>query len=789
MKKMILNLFWLFSIVVIVVISAAKALNPHRIFRSSSSSKKRSLQSQSSFSTSIAKLTASNGGIGDWFGGYNQVSISNNRIVVGADGYDSRKGAVYLFGDSRNPQSGRSYSQLAFLTAIDGESGDWFGNSVAMDGDMIVVGAIYAANSTGAAYVYQIITDENNNFVSISQLAKLTPSNGVSNDEFGSSVAIRGKYILVGAERVDKNDFVAVGSAYLFGNLSNDPNSPEWTELQQFQPNDLTEYDHFGYSVAMDENIAVIGTYDLDANAAYVFAPVDSSSSSSLSTSWTLTAKLTGSTNSYFGYSVAVTGNWIVVGAPHDDSNTNGSNAGAVFVFTKTSSSSTWTQMTQLLASDGAADDWFGRSVSISKDASTIVVGAYYVNFNSNITDSGAAYMFRNINSTTTTTTTTSTVEWTQMGKFVAADRNTNDNLGSSIAMENNIVVVGAWGDDSDTGSVYVVDTGFASSTPATTAPPTTAQPTTVPTTVPTSTPVTPEPTMPPSSDNDSSSTPPLPTITNSPTTAVPLPPTTTTTTPTPSNIDTDPTNSPIPNNNTTTQPPVAEQSDNESNVIVTAIVVVGVVVTVLGSVLAFFNYRTKRDAREQQQQQALIPSPPPPPPPSSSNIPAVENTAAAAADEEEPTTPIMADAVVLVVPPPAQEVRDETLRAAAFLDPATVAAAAAKTSAAAAAAAVTNPSEKELPRYKDQVRAVQPPGPSDTNSRSSPKRNHQIHDPDDFPQQNRYPKEEEKEEEKEQSLEDQPPAVRPQQQPQQQLHRDPPANRHPPSNQDRVDL
>jgi hypothetical protein len=382
------------------------------------------------------------------------------------------------------------------------------------------------------------------------------------------------------------------------------------------------------------------------------------------------------------------------VGAPHDD-NTNGSNAGAVFVFTKTSSSSTWTQMTQLLASDGAESDFFGISVSISKDASTIVVGAYYVDFNSNITDSGAAYMFRNINSTTTTTTTTSTVEWTQMGKFVAADRNTNGSLGSSIAMENNIVVVGAWGDDSGTGSVYVVDTGLSSSTP-------------------------------------------------------------------------------VPYNST--------------GAIVGVSAVVGVVVIVLGlgSVLAFFNYRIKlqREAREQQQQQALIPPPPPPPPPYSSNIPAVENTAAAAAADEESTTPIMADAAVVVVPPPAQEVRDETLEAAAFLDPATVAAAAAASKAA--AAVVTTPTEKGLPRYKDQVRTVQPPGPSATNSPSSPKRNHQIHDPDGFHQQNRYPKEEEKEEEKEQSLEDQPPAVRPQQQ--QQLHRDPPAYRHPPSYQDRVD-
>jgi hypothetical protein len=696
MKKMIINLFSLFSIVV-------PTWNLHRILRSSfsSSKKKRFLQSQSSFSTSIAKLTASNGGIDDCFGDENQVSISNNRIVVGALGYDTNRGAVYLFGDSRNPQSGHSYSQLAFLTANDGEIDDWFGDSVAVHGDIIVVGASeFLSDGPGAAYVYRIITDENNNFVSISQVAKLTASNGVANDYFGFSVAVRGKYILVGAIGVDKNGSLDFGSAYLFGNLSNNSNTPEWTELQQIQPNDLTEADLFGYSVAMDDNIAIIGT--CRGNAAYVFAPVNSSSSSlSLSTSWTLTAKLTGSMSSDFGYSVAVTRNWIVVGAFGDD-NSNGNGAGAVFVFTKTSSSSssTWTQMTQLLAADGAAEDWFGISVSISKDASTIVVGADWVDFNSNITNSGAAYMFRNINSMTT-----------QMGKFVAADRNANNSLGSSIAMENNIVVVGACGDDSYTGSVYVVDTGFSSSTPPPTAQPRTAPPTAMLTDVD----------QQPNSDSKNVFTP---------------------------------------------------------GVIVGMSAIVGVVVLGLG--IAYFNYRIKREAREQQQQgmntaDDQIP-PPPSPPSSSSNIPAAENTAAAADDET--TTPIMADAVVLVVPPPAQEVRDETLQAAAFLDPATAAVAVVAKTAAAAAAAITTPTKKGLPRYKDQVRAVQPPGPSATNLPSLPKRNHQIHDQDDFPRQNKYPKEEEKEEEKEQSLEDQPPAVLPQQQQNKPpiLHPDPPA-------------
>jgi hypothetical protein len=478
-----------------------------------------------------------------------------------------------------------------------------------------------------------------------------------------------------------------------------------------------------------------------------------------------------------------VTGNWIVVGAYFDD-NANGNDAGAVFVFTKTSTSSpsSWTQLTQLLASNGTGGDYFGKSVSISKDASTIVVGADFADFNSTITDSGAAYIFQAINSTTTTTTSTTMVEWTQMGKFVAASRESFDHLGRSIAIENNIVVVGASGDDSYTGSVYVVDTGFSSLAPSTAAPDSgvTPEPTVVPT---------PDPTMPSSLENDSGSTPQLP-MTNSPTSTFPLLPTTTTN-PSSSGIDTDPANSPM-TNNSTIQPPEQPNSDSKTvfspGVIVGMSAMVCVVIIVLG--IAFFNYRIKiqREKREQQQQ------------------------------TNETATHIMADAVVLVVPPPGQEAHDETLEADAFLDPSTVdataktaaaaaAAAAAAitnptekklprykdqvTAAAAAAASITNSTEKELPRYKDQVRAVEPLGLSiDLPSLSM--ENCQLQNQDNH-QEHQYQEHQCPEEEKEEGIEDQPPVVQPQQQ---ILHPDPPAainyqkqHHQLPSYKDRVDL
>jgi hypothetical protein len=329
-----------------------------------------------------------------------------------------------------------------------------FGETVAIDGDFIVVGATRATgktSGTGAVYVYKISEDSTGKILSISEEIKLTASDGKSNESFGTSVAIHGNFILVGANRAENNAVRFPGAAYLFGYLPKDSNSPpQWTQLLKFQPTDLETLNNFGTSVALDENIAVIGAPGIGTNAVYVFAPVDPLSP--LSSSWNQITKITQPTKIEFGFSVAVAGSWLVVGAYGDD--TKGTDAGAVFVYTKTSSSlSPWTQTTQLFAVDGVDDDNFGTSVAISKDASTIVVGADFDDFNDSIIDSGAAYLFW-----TNSIPTTSTSTWTQAGKFLAKDPVTDDILGSSIAIKNNIVVVGAGGDNSGKGIVYLLD-------------------------------------------------------------------------------------------------------------------------------------------------------------------------------------------------------------------------------------------------------------------------------------------------------------------------------------------
>jgi hypothetical protein len=302
-------LFLLFTIFVV-----SEATNPNQILtsklRSQFTPSHRLLQtSPSSISTPIMKLTASNGGENDFFGGSNAVAISNNRIVVSAYGYEDRS-AAYLFGDPWNPQSGHDYTELAILYTSDEGTQGIFSN-VAMDGDTIVVGATSASSVTGASestlalFVYQVINNNDNYNVTVSQTATLTVENGGTYDFFGWAVAIRGNTILVSAIGGDNLS----GSAYIFGNPSTDPNIPEWTQLQQLQPDDLTENDWFGFSVALDDNVALVGTGGAlgDAFAVYVFAVEnDDSSTSSFLSAWTQTAKLTGLAGSFFGASLAV---------------------------------------------------------------------------------------------------------------------------------------------------------------------------------------------------------------------------------------------------------------------------------------------------------------------------------------------------------------------------------------------------------------------------------------------------------------------------------------------------
>jgi len=337
-----------------------------------------------------AKLTVSDGAANDYFG--ISVSVSGDTIVIGAyadDGDGTNSGSAYVF---VKPSGGwAEATQTAKLTASDGAAWDNFGDSVSVSGDTIVVVAGYdddSGSNSGSAYVF---VKPDGGWSDATQTAKLTASDGAANDNFGESVSVTGGTIVAGAYGDDDNGSLS-GSAYVFVKPSG--GWSDATQTAKLTASDGTANDHFGISVSVSGDTIVVGApHDNDngteSGSAYVFVkPSDGWSDT------TQTAKLTasdGAVEDNFGWSVSVSGDTVVVGAVDDDANGDGS--GSAYVFEKPSGGwSDATQTAKLADIDGAADDDFGWSVSVSGD--TIVVGAPYDDDNGTNSGSAHVYMF-----------------------------------------------------------------------------------------------------------------------------------------------------------------------------------------------------------------------------------------------------------------------------------------------------------------------------------------------------------------------------------------------------------
>ena len=386
------------------------------------------------------------------------VTVHGDTLVIGALGDEpGNTGAAYVF-----TRVAGGWTQAGKLTARDRGSDAGFGHSVAVHGDTIVVGA-YEENhgvgtgDAGAAYVF---TKPATGWIDMPQTARLTASDAAADDEFGSSVAVNGDTIVVGAAVARDGS----GSAYVFTKPSNG-----WADMTETaELKGVGNADRFGRSVAVHGDTVVVGAAEENSarGTAYVFTK---SATTGVWDDWhntsasNATAKLTASNRDeydYFGRSVVVEGETIVVGAPYDDDKGNGS--GSAYVFTKPANGwATGNETAKLAASGTATGDEFGISVAV--DGNTILVGArkddHTDSDGSNIGDSGSAYVF------TEPTSDGGWADWdpdqdTETDKLTAYDRNRNDQFGNSVAVDGDTVLVGAVGDDSDKGSAYVFGTG-----------------------------------------------------------------------------------------------------------------------------------------------------------------------------------------------------------------------------------------------------------------------------------------------------------------------------------------
>ena len=385
-----------------------------------------SFTTKSSFvpSSEQAKLTASDGAGGDYFGISTSLSSDGNTSIVGAYGKNSQTGAAYIF-----TRSGSTWTQQAKLTASDAATYDYFGYSVSLssDGNTSIVGAYSKNSSTGAAYIFT------RSGTTWSQQAKLTASDGAGGDYFGISTSLSsdGNTSIVGA--YGKNS--QTGAAYIFTRSGS-----TWTQQAKLTASDAATYDYFGVSVSIssDGNTSIVSAHGKNSTtgAAYIFTRSGST--------WSQQAKLTasdGAGGDRFAYSTSLSsdGNTAIVGAYGNNSST-----GVAYIFTR--SGSTWSQQAKLTASDGVANDYFGYSTSLSSDGNTSIVGAYGKN-----SQTGAAYIFTRSGST-----------WTQQAKLTASDAATYDYFGVSVSIssDGNTSIVGAYAADpsgiSSAGAAYI---------------------------------------------------------------------------------------------------------------------------------------------------------------------------------------------------------------------------------------------------------------------------------------------------------------------------------------------
>ena len=324
------------------------------------------------------KLYASDPAANDNFG--RSVSISGNTLVVGADGNDdngSSSGSAYVF--ERNQGGAGNWGQSKKITASDASAEDYFGYSVSISEDTLVVGALGDDGHAGSAYVFNRSQSVAGWPVIWGQSKKLTASDGAADDYFGRSVSISGNTLVVGAYGNDDNGSSS-GSAYVFER--NQGGTENWGERKKLTDSNGAESDYFGSSVSISGDTLVVGSErDDDHGSAFVFER-DQGGAGNWGESNKLTASNASSGGYRFGYSVSISGDTLVVGDAYYDSK------GSAYVFKRNQGGAgNWGERDIVNATDVADGDVFGRSVSINGDR--IAVGAPFKN-----TYTGSAYVF-----------------------------------------------------------------------------------------------------------------------------------------------------------------------------------------------------------------------------------------------------------------------------------------------------------------------------------------------------------------------------------------------------------
>ena len=367
------------------------------------------------------------------------VAIENNTAVIGAYVDNDGKGAAYIF--EREAELWKLSGKLEAQDEDGGDSADFFGYSVDISGNTIVVGTPQDdenAGSAGAAYVFV----RNGNTWNLSPVAKLKAfdSDGIyTGDKFGESVSIHGDTIVIGARFDDENGGNLAGAAYVFTRNGNQWNlTPDVKLVAVDQGGSYFNY-QFGNSVSIYGNSIIVGAYfDQEdgvgnVGAAYVFNRINSVWNANPAAKL-VPEKVDGQfVTSLFGESVAIKNNRLIVSARNDLE--DGISNGAVFIYTN--SGSNWTQQAKLNLNTSVGSPFEGVDI----DGSTAIVSSY-----DDGDETAVVKLF-----------TEAANVWTQRAKLVASDSDgmtSGDAFGRSVVLDGNMVLVGAPFDD-DVGNNY----------------------------------------------------------------------------------------------------------------------------------------------------------------------------------------------------------------------------------------------------------------------------------------------------------------------------------------------
>ena len=370
-------------------------------------------------------------------------------------------------------------SETDQTSASDGVVGIGFGASTDISGNRMVVGAPDGAGLPGSAYVYDFDGSSWN------EQPKLLATDTQADDRYGYSVAVDGNVAVVGAPHHTHAQFWQ-GAAYVFRF-----DGKSWTQELELLASDAGVGHFFGWSVAIDGDAIVVGAFNANAmGAAYVFRYNEST--------WYEENVLTASdaaTDDRFGQSVDINADTVLVGAPRNDD--NAVNSGSVYIYSWQSGIG-WGNEVKVNASDAVAGDMLGTSVRVSADVAIMAANNDETGW-----DTGAAYLFRKVGATwiqeqklsapagmpdasefafavavdgdvatvtavrddgAMSTTGTAYVyafdgsSWTEQARLTAANGATDDLHGWSIALAGGRAVVGAAGIDDYEGSAYIYD-------------------------------------------------------------------------------------------------------------------------------------------------------------------------------------------------------------------------------------------------------------------------------------------------------------------------------------------